>query len=181
MGQTTTRKSATAGKQTTAEQVKETALETAGQARAGVDDLRRQAGDRARETVDGKTTEMGGQLSSAAGAMRQAGSRLRDEGSSGAATMMEAVADRAERLGSYMTEASADRMLGDAESFARRQPWLVAGAAATIGLLASRVLKASSSRRYAAGGNGRPSMLDGGASPASPRALGRGEQGAATG
>jgi ElaB/YqjD/DUF883 family membrane-anchored ribosome-binding protein len=181
MGQTTTRKSAKVGEQTTADQVKETALEAAEQARAGVDDLRRQASERARDTVDRRSTEMGGQLTSAADAVRQAGSRLRDEGSGGAATVVEAVADRAERLGGYMTEASADRMLGDAESFARRRPWLVAGAAATIGFLASRVLKASSSRRYTAVGDRRPASLRDGSSPATPRALGRGEQGAATG
>jgi ElaB/YqjD/DUF883 family membrane-anchored ribosome-binding protein len=181
MGQTTTRKAASNREQTTTEQVKETASAAAEEARAGVDDLRRQAGERARDTVDRRSTEVGTQLTSTADAVRQAGSRLREEGSSSAATVVEAVADRAQRLGGYMTEANADRMLGDAESFARRRPWLVAGAAATIGLLASRLLKASSSRRYSAGGDGRPATLGGGLEPSAARALGRGEQGAATG
>ena len=39
-------------------------------------------------------------------------------------------------------------MLRDAERFVRTRPWVVAGAAAAAGLVASRVFKASSERRY---------------------------------
>ena len=56
--------------------------------------------------------------------------------------------DRLERLGNYLTDADSDRMLRDVEDFARRQPWLVAGGGMLLGLFGSRLLKASSSRRY---------------------------------
>ena len=64
---------------------------------------------------------------------------------------MTAVADRAERLGSYMTRANADQMIRDVENFARRQPLLFAFGGATLGFLASRFMKASSSSRYQSG------------------------------
>jgi hypothetical protein len=58
------------------------------------------------------------------------------------------VANQADRLGDYLKGASGDRLLRDAEDFARRQPMLVAAAGLALGFAASRFLKASSSRRY---------------------------------
>ena len=48
----------------------------------------------------------------------------------------------------YLTDSDADRILGDVEDFGRRQPWAVIGGGVVLGLLASRFLKASSTRRY---------------------------------
>ena len=48
-------------------------------------------------------------------------------------------------------------MLHDAEDFARRRPWAVAGIGLIAGLAASRFLKASSERRYDSRGSGHPS------------------------
>ena len=48
-----------------------------------------------------------------------------------------------------------DQLLRDAEEFARRRPWMVAGMGLVAGLAASRFLKASSERRYGSfGSNG---------------------------
>jgi hypothetical protein len=47
-----------------------------------------------------------------------------------------------------MKESDADRILGDVEDFARSNPWAVAAAGLALGFVASRVLKASSTRRY---------------------------------
>jgi hypothetical protein len=58
------------------------------------------------------------------------------------------VADRLERAGGYLERANGDEMLRDAEQFVRTRPWVVAGAAAAAGFLASRIFKASSERRY---------------------------------
>ena len=57
-------------------------------------------------------------------------------------------AERAERVGDYLKHNDADRILGDVEDFGRRQPWAVIAGGAALGLMASRFLKASSSRRY---------------------------------
>jgi hypothetical protein len=47
-----------------------------------------------------------------------------------------------------MKESDGDRILGDVEDFARSNPWAVAAGGLALGFVASRVLKASSSRRY---------------------------------
>ena len=62
-------------------------------------------------------------------------------------------ADQVEQLGGYLERASGDQLLRDAEDFARRRPWMVAGIGLVAGLAASRFLKASSERRYGASGS----------------------------
>jgi ElaB/YqjD/DUF883 family membrane-anchored ribosome-binding protein len=150
-----------------------TARQTAETARAEIGGLTERAGQRMRETVDQRSGEVASQMTSAAGAVRQAGTQLREQGSGTAANVVEAVADRAERLGSYMQVADADRMLHDVESFARNRPWLVAGAAAAAGFLASRLLKASSRRRYESG-NGSRQWSATGVSPGARHELAQG-------
>ena len=60
-----------------------------------------------------------------------------------------------ERLGGYLEQTNGDHLLRDAEDFARRRPWMVAGMGLVAGLAASRFLKASSERRYESfGSNG---------------------------
>ena len=149
MGQTTTRRSSTGSQDQTGakESIAATASEVAETAKQEVVDVKEQAGERARSMIDSRSTEVGSQMTSAARAVRSAGNELRQQGSTTAATVVDAMADGAQRLGSYMESTDADSLLRDAEALARRRPWLVAGAAATIGLLASRLLKASSARR----------------------------------
>jgi ElaB/YqjD/DUF883 family membrane-anchored ribosome-binding protein len=106
-----------------------------------------------RAQIDTRTTQAGEQVTSTARAVRRAGQQLREEGNDRAAEAIDAVADRGERLGAYLTGARGDAMLYDVESFARRQPWLVAGAGAVAGFLAARFVKASSVTRYRAAGS----------------------------
>ena len=58
------------------------------------------------------------------------------------------MADRSERLGAYLSRTDGDGLLRDVEEIARRQPWLVAGAGALAGFMASRFVKATSGNRY---------------------------------
>jgi ElaB/YqjD/DUF883 family membrane-anchored ribosome-binding protein len=174
MGQATTRRSSSGSERQTdaKETVVATASEVAETAKQEMVDVKEKAGERARALVDSRSTEMGSQMTSAARAVRSAGDELRQQGSTTAATVVDALADGAQRVGSYMESTDADALLRDAEAFARRRPWLMAGAAATIGLLASRLLKASSARRsertyWAASmprshGDGTPRMTAGG-------------------
>ena len=78
----------------------------------------------------------------------QARDRAREQGKDGPARIADQVAERAERAGSWMKESDAERILGDVEDFARSNPWAVAAGGLALGFVASRVLKASSSRRY---------------------------------
>jgi ElaB/YqjD/DUF883 family membrane-anchored ribosome-binding protein len=125
----------------TASEVKEQAKEQAQQA-AG------QARDRVREQVDQRSTQAGEQVRRQAGDVRAVGQQLREQGKDGPAKLADQIADRADRVGSWLHDSDADRILGDVEEFARRNPWAVVAGGAVVGLFASRALKASSTRRY---------------------------------
>jgi ElaB/YqjD/DUF883 family membrane-anchored ribosome-binding protein len=143
------------------DQAKEKAQEAASEAKG-----------RVREQVDQRSTEAGEQVSSTAGDLRSVGEELRKQGKDTPAKLAEQAADRTERLGSYLTQSDADRILGDVEDFARRQPWAVVAGGIALGFVASRFLKASSSQRY----QQRSSQRD----PAAPQ-LPRGVSGNGTG
>jgi hypothetical protein len=132
----------------TAVQVQEKGREVGSQVGEMTQDARQQARGRAREEVDRRSTQAGEQVSSTAAALRRTGSQLRDEGKDTPARVADQAAERAERLGGYLQEADADRILRDIEGFGRRRPWALAAAGATLGLLAARFLKASSAGRY---------------------------------
>jgi hypothetical protein len=138
--------------QSATDQVKEKMQETAEQVQQKAVEAKGQAGERIRRELDVRSTETGEQLGLTAHAIRRSGEQLRDDGQATSAKVVTAVADRAERLGGYLTQADADRMLRDVENFARRQPLLFAVGGATLGFLASRFMKASSSSRYEVSG-----------------------------
>jgi hypothetical protein len=110
-----------------------------------------QARGRLRDQVDQRSTQAGDQVQSAAQDVRSVAEQLRNQGKETPARVAEQVADRAESFGTYLRDADGERLLGDVEGFARRQPWLVAAGGLALGIVASRFLKASSSRRYQAG------------------------------
>jgi hypothetical protein len=108
----------------------------------------REAQSRAREQIDQRSTQAGEQVSSTAQALRSTSQHLREQGHEPQAKAAERVAHHAERLGGYLTESDADRLLGDVEDFGRRQPMAVIAAGVALGFAASRFLKASSRKRY---------------------------------
>ena len=125
----------------TADQAKEKAQEAAGQAK-------QKAGSQLRSQVDQRSTEAGERVGGFASDVRSVGEQLREQGKDQPAKLAEQAADRAERLGDSLKNNDADRILGDVEDFGRRQPWVVSAGGVALGLVASRVLKASSSSRY---------------------------------
>ena len=131
----------TAQDPSTAEQAKQKAQETAQQA-AG------QAKGRVREQVDQRSTRAGEQVTTTADDMRNIAGQLREQGKDQPAKLAEQAADRTEKLGTYLKQADGDTILRDVEDFGRRQPWAVMFGGLAAGFLASRFLKASSSRRY---------------------------------
>lgn len=103
------------------------------------------------ETLDRRTTEVGEQARQAAQVLRQSSSQLASEGqrnSEQVVHLTDMAAQQVERLGGYLERAGGEELLRDAEDFARRRPWMVAGFGLLAGLAASRFLKASSERRY---------------------------------
>jgi hypothetical protein len=138
----------TEGASSTTEQAKEKVQETAQQA-AG------QARGQLGRQVDQRSTQAGEQVSTTADDVRSVAQQLREQGKDQPAKLAEQAADRAQRLGDYLKESDSDRILRDVEDFGRRQPWAVMFGGLAAGFLASRFLKASSSRRYeSSGANG---------------------------
>jgi hypothetical protein len=166
--------------QPTADAVMEKAHEVTSQVAEKASDLREQASSRARDEVNNRSTRMGEQVAAIAEALRRTSGQLREEGQSQPAQLAQATADRVERMGAYLHDADFDRMLDDAEAFARRQTWLVGAGGLVVGLVASRLLKASSSRRFA-GSGGTTSAQSLASKPRSYGELAVGESETATG
>ena len=119
-------------------------------------ELKEQGRGKLGETLDRRTTEAGGQVRQAAQVLRQSGSQMLTQAEGNGqqvAHFTEVAADRVEQFGGYLERTSGDQLLRDAEDFARRRPWMVAGFGVVAGLAASRFLKASSERRYGAPGS----------------------------
>ena len=122
------------------EKAQQTAQQAAGQARGQI-----------RRQVDERSTQAGEQVNSTASDVRSVAQQLREQGKEQPAKIAEQAADRAERLGSYLTQSDGERILRDVEDFGRKQPWAVVFGGLAAGFLASRFLKASSSRRAQTG------------------------------
>lgn len=120
----------------------------ADQARGLTEHARSRASSTVKEQLDTRSTQAGEQMQKVAGAMRQSTNQLREQAGENPAKVNDAVAEKVERLSSYLTNANAEKMLSDFENVARRRPWMVAGAATVLGFTLSRFLKASGRNRY---------------------------------
>jgi ElaB/YqjD/DUF883 family membrane-anchored ribosome-binding protein len=104
--------------------------------------------DRVHDKLEQGRTRAADQVISQASDLRAVGSSLREQANDGPAQAAERLARIAERTGGYLRDNRSDALLGDAEDFARRQPWAVAAGGLALGFAASRFLKASSRKRY---------------------------------
>lgn len=90
----------------------------------------------------------GRRVLSTSGQLRTLAELLRSDGLT---RPVASVADRGatalERVGRYLDESSGDRIVADAERFGRQRPWVVATAGLALGIVSSRVLKATTARR----------------------------------
>jgi hypothetical protein len=152
-------------------QVKERVGEGAQQIQEKASEAKVRTRERLREQIATRSTATGEQMTSTASALRQTAQQLRGDQQEPQAKVLEQIAERAERLGRYLTETDGDRLLRDVERIARRRSWLVAGGGAVLGFLAARFTKASSGRRYEAdgGGNYPVAARDVQSTPALPR------------
>jgi hypothetical protein len=129
------------------DEAQDKAQELAGQAQEKAQEVAGQAKGRAQQMVDERSTQAGEQVTKHAGDLKSVGDALRQQGQDGPAKLADQAAQRAERLGSYLSESDADRLLGDVEDLARKNPWAVAVGGLALGFAASRFLKASSRER----------------------------------
>jgi hypothetical protein len=128
--------------------VSDKASEVKDQAMEQAQNVAGQARSRVREQVDQRSTQAGEQVKSQASDIRTVGQQLREQGKEGPAKIADQAADRIESVGSWLHDSDGDRILHDVEDFARRSPWAVMAGGVALGFVASRALKASSSRRY---------------------------------
>lgn len=133
--------------QEAAAQAKDKAAEAAGQAKD-------KARDQVRTQVDDRSTQAGEQVSTQASDVRAVADSLREQGKDGPAKLAEQAADRAEKLGDWLTHSDADKILSDVEDFARKQPMAVVFGGIAVGFAASRFLKASSEQRQSVARSG---------------------------
>ena len=129
-------------------QAQEKAQEVAGQAKEQAQQAAGQAKSQIRTQVDQRSTQAGEQVSQQAGDIRTVAEQLREQGKDGPAKVAEQAADRIDRVGSYLKQSDADRILGDVEDFARQRPMAIMAGGLALGFIASRFLKASQSDRY---------------------------------
>jgi hypothetical protein len=129
-------------------QAKDKAQEVAGQAQEKAQEAAGQARDQVRSQIDNRSTQAGEQVSGHAQSLRSVGDQLRERGEDKPAKIADQAAERLERAGHWLTQSDADRILGDVEDFARKNPWAIMAGGLALGFAASRVLKASSSDRY---------------------------------
>ena len=139
-------------------EVAERAQQAQQAAQEQVQEKAEQARGKLRDEVDTRSTEVGQQVSGTSEAIREAANQLREKGQDGPARATEQAAQKMEEAGRWLTESDADRILGDVEDFARRQPWAVLAGGLVLGFAASRFLKSSSQQRYSATQGSRQSF-----------------------
>ena len=99
--------------------------------------------------IDERSTQVGEQMGSVASDLRNVGRQLGESDvASPVAGYVDQGADLVERFGTYLQDADTERLIGDLEEIARRQPWAIAAGALVLGFAASRFIKTSSTRRY---------------------------------
>ena len=132
----------------TQERAKEKVQETAGEMQQQVgekaQEVRGQAADGIKQQLDSRSTRAGEQVSATADALRRVGEQLKQEGQEAPARYARQAAQPVERLGRYLTDADGERILRDAEQFARRRPWVTAVGGVALGFVVARFIKASS-------------------------------------
>jgi hypothetical protein len=147
------------------------AQQAAGQAQEKVQAAAGQAQTKVREQLEQRSAHLAEQAHQQASDLRAVSEALRDQGKDRPAQAVDRVAGYAERAGRYLRDSDADSMLRDAEDFGRRKPGAVAAAALALGLVASRLLKASSRRRYSARQTEQSAGTPGPAMPAAMESL----------
>jgi hypothetical protein len=160
------------GGESVTEQAKEKVQETAGQLQQQVgekaQEVRGQAADGIKQQLDSRSTQAGEQVSVTADALRRVGEQLKQDGQEAPARYARQAAQPVERLGRYLTDTDGERILQDAEQFARRRPWLTAVGGLALGFVVARFIKASSTsggrQQVRAPNGGQAALPMGGAS-----------------
>jgi hypothetical protein len=135
-------------KESSSSAAEDKAREVKGQAEEKAQDAMGKAQNSVREQLNSRSTEAGEKVAGTAEDLRSVGDELRNQGKDTPAKLAERAAERTERIGSYLRDSDADKLLEDVESFGRRQPLAMLAGGMVVGVAAARFLKASSRSRY---------------------------------
>lgn len=109
--------------------------------RTQVKEMASQATDFIRRQADRGSKELGGRLCAAAEELESTGDDMYVHGQDITAALARQLAQLARRAGSYLESTDSSRMLEDARTFAREQPWAVVAVGVIAGFALSRVVK----------------------------------------
>ncbi len=126
-----------------AEETREAGRALASEVREVGGQLGADARDRAKSEMDRRSTDAGERVARAAGDVRDVAEHLRQRGKDQPARLADDAAERIERFALYLRDADTDTIIADVRDFGRRQPAVVIAAAAVVGIVAGRLLKAS--------------------------------------
>ena len=98
--------------------------------------------------VQVRSGEAASHLGDFASAFRSSSESLLGQDKQAPAKLLHELSTRTDRLAGYLETSDAQTLLRDVEEFGRRQPWMVVAGGISLGLMTSRVLKASSGRRF---------------------------------
>lgn len=119
-----------------------------GQVKDKVQDATGQAKGAANEQLDTRSTQLGETVESKADDVRAVSSTLHEQGNEGIAKLVDQAASYTEQMADYLKGADGGKIMGDLETFARKQPWAATIGGLALGFAASRVVRASSERRH---------------------------------
>ncbi len=137
-----------------AEEIKDQARGLGQQARETGGRFAGRAREQANKVVGERKDKAAHSLDALSGALRDSAGRLRDE-QTVFGDYAESAAERVERLARYLRERDPERLLEDAEDFARSRPEIFVGGMFVAGLLLARFLKSSAERAEGQGGSWR--------------------------
>jgi hypothetical protein len=126
-----------------ANEARERATEMAGQAQERAGEVMDRAGRQVNSALAGQKSQAAGSMESIAHAVRQTGQQLREQDQAGIAEYADRAADQMESFSRQLRERDVSDLVGEVESFARRQPALFLGGALLLGFMGARFLKSS--------------------------------------
>lgn len=142
-------------------------------ARAKAQEVSGQALATGRTQVQQRAVQLGGLIESAAQDVRAVGTELLKSGKETPAKVVVQAADQADKVSRFMKQVDADQLTGYAkkvnpagalhavEDFGRKRPLPVLGSSLALGYVVSRLIKASSAKRYAGSEGNQPVGSDG--------------------
>lgn len=137
----------TAGTSSTAENVKQSGMRIASEARQYAGDMANRAKEKSRTVFDERKETTVGQVNTVAHAFRSTADQLQGEGQDQVARYVGIAAEQLEAFSNRLREKDLDTLISDAQNLARRSPTAFFAGTVAAGFLLARFLKSSDERQ----------------------------------